>query len=192
MNLFPLSDLQDQIAKQLEARAPKVAMSYAFNDGSVESVQPEQWIPLMAGQNATLHFCHMIEAGRIALLNAFGLPVRADAYTGHQAIKHLATDEAGARLLFESAGLEWLEAAQAPQATDRPKRPPTKTERWREEEILRVLRELGYDPQALPKRIPGKPGVKAEVRRKLDWNESKAFDKAWDRLRTVREEISDA
>ena len=51
-----------------------------------------------------------------------------------------------------------------------------------EEEILRVLQELGYEPNKLPKRISGKPGVKAEVCKVLNW-QGKRFDKAWERLR---------
>lgn len=50
-----------------------------------------------------------------------------------------------------------------------------------EQEILRVIKELGYTPTNLPKDQPGKPGVKAEVRDKLSFTDS-VFDKAWGRL----------
>ena len=52
-------------------------------------------------------------------------------------------------------------------------------------EILAELRKL-YDPLALPKYKPGKPGVKASIRRALGdsglWGGSTVFNKAWERL----------
>lgn len=62
---------------------------------------------------------------------------------------------------------------------------PLSRERYWEQEILRVLRELGYDPEALPKQPNGKRGVRAAVRDKLRdpaWTDS-IFEKAWQRLR---------
>lgn len=53
---------------------------------------------------------------------------------------------------------------------------------FQEQEILRVIGELSYDPKKLPKPEPGKPGVKAEVRQELNLS-VKVFDKAWERLR---------
>ena len=44
---------------------------------------------------------------------------------------------------------------------------PIPAQRLQEQEILRVIGELGYLAAALPKSIPGKAGVKAEVREKL-------------------------
>lgn len=58
---------------------------------------------------------------------------------------------------------------------------------FQEQEILRVIRGLGHDPKALPDRVPGKGGVKAEVRRQLNWTGTTTFDKAWDRLRASGE-----
>ena len=52
-----------------------------------------------------------------------------------------------------------------------------------ESEILRVLRELGYDPQRLPRAPAGTPGPKAEVRKRLPDMSASVFKKAWDRLR---------
>lgn len=66
-----------------------------------------------------------------------------------------------------------------------PHKQPQKRSVFQENEILRVIAELGYDSAALPKRIPGKAGVKAAARtqlKKLIPSDS-AFDKAWERLR---------
>ncbi|OXJ00818.1 MULTISPECIES: hypothetical protein [Burkholderia] len=62
---------------------------------------------------------------------------------------------------------------------------PLPVQRHQEQEILRVLHELGYNPLALPKRVNGKRWVAAEVRGKLvgpKWTKS-IHDKAWERLR---------
>lgn len=62
-------------------------------------------------------------------------------------------------------------------------------------EILAAIRDAGHDPNALPVNEPGKPGVKAFIRKSL--NESplfvgnKVFDKAWERLRS-QGDIADA
>ena len=55
--------------------------------------------------------------------------------------------------------------------------------RQQEEQILQKLRQLGYDPNALPP-AGGKHGrgAKSAVRDALRW-EGRIFDKAWDRLR---------
>ena len=58
---------------------------------------------------------------------------------------------------------------------------PIARQRFQEEEILRVIGELGHDPKRLPKDIYGKPGVKADVRAKLAFTPT-VFDKAWERL----------
>lgn len=56
-----------------------------------------------------------------------------------------------------------------------------------EEAILEAIRELGYDPQQVPKNDQGKSGVKASVCQKLKasplFEAKTAFSKAWDRLR---------
>ena len=66
---------------------------------------------------------------------------------------------------------------------------PVPAQRHQESEILRVIRELGYDPKNLPKRKIGKKRwVKAEVRELLEFTE-KTFDLAWERLRTQEEII---
>lgn len=53
---------------------------------------------------------------------------------------------------------------------------------FQENEILRVIHELGYDPTLLPKSLPGKPGVKSDVEKKLNFVGT-VFTKAWERLR---------
>ena len=68
-------------------------------------------------------------------------------------------------------------------------RPPSQ-QRFQEEAILRVIRDLGLDPLALPSNERGKPGVKTDVRAKLGFS-SAVFNKAWERLRSQRD-IQDA
>ena len=62
-------------------------------------------------------------------------------------------------------------------------RRPMSTELWRQEEILRVIRELSHDPLNLPPRDGNKPWIRSEVRRILNWPGTKPFDKAWQALR---------
>lgn len=62
---------------------------------------------------------------------------------------------------------------------------PLKHQRFQEQEILRALRMLGFDPLALPARTPGARGVKAAIRSELTdpmW-QGTVFDAAWKRLR---------
>lgn len=70
-------------------------------------------------------------------------------------------------------------------------RPPEGRQRQQEQEILAALRELGYDPQQLPRPPSGTPGPKSEVRVRLDKMTDKVFSKAWERLREYRD-IADA
>ena len=65
--------------------------------------------------------------------------------------------------------------------------------RAQEKVILDAIKKLGHEPQSLPKPLPGKSGVKAEVRENLLLhplfkNKTTAFDKAWERL--SKEDIS--
>ncbi|OIQ92126.1 hypothetical protein GALL_259630 [mine drainage metagenome] len=55
-------------------------------------------------------------------------------------------------------------------------------QREQEEEIMRVLSELGFDPTNLPKRQGGAAGPKSAARKRLSYTKS-IFDKAWERLR---------
>lgn len=71
----------------------------------------------------------------------------------------------------------------------KPKKPaPRRKMREQEEAILRVIKELGYTPDALPYQEQGKKGLKSEVKEKLANDPlfkklKTAFDSAWDRLR---------
>lgn len=61
-------------------------------------------------------------------------------------------------------------------------------QRAQENAILIAIRELGYEPSALPKWQAGRDGAKAEVRRLIQPNapfngRRSVFDKAWERLR---------
>jgi hypothetical protein len=70
---------------------------------------------------------------------------------------------------------------------------PLPRQRHQEAEILRVLRELGHDPRALPRNTPGMTGPKAAAFGRLGWKKEErgVFEKAWDRLRRARD-ITDA
>jgi hypothetical protein len=61
---------------------------------------------------------------------------------------------------------------------------PLQRQAHQELEILRVISELGHDPLALPK-THGVAGVKAEVRKRLNYSEE-VVNKAWKRLRKAR------
>lgn len=60
---------------------------------------------------------------------------------------------------------------------------PPQQQAYQEQEILNALKVLGHDPMKLPKAPAGQPGAKAEARRMLNWQGSRTFDKAWERLR---------
>lgn len=66
---------------------------------------------------------------------------------------------------------------------------PLMRQRHQEQEILRVIKKLGYEAKALSKPLRGKKGIKSEVRAELKFS-AKVFDKAWERLRN-QEEIQD-
>lgn len=67
---------------------------------------------------------------------------------------------------------------------------PLQRQLSQEQEIMRVIRELKYEPTMLPKAKPGTSGVKAAVRDKLNFAPG-VFNKAWERLR-AQEEIKNA
>lgn len=69
-------------------------------------------------------------------------------------------------------------------------KPPPLLQKWQEDEILRVIRDLGHNPQRLPRAPSGTPGPKAEVRALVDMTPA-VFKKAWERLRWCGE-IADA
>lgn len=84
----------------------------------------------------------------------------------------------------------FLEVEDSPAANVEAVLAPMQRQQFQELEILRVIRELKYEPTKLPKVKQGNPGVKAEVRAKLDLQVG-IFDKAWERLRK-QGEIKDA
>ena len=89
------------------------------------------------------------------------------------------------RALFEVEDAHQGEAAGPAPASSELAKAPMQRQRYQEQEILRVIRELGYDPQHLPPNPAGKPGVRATVRDsdKLPTMTPKVFEKAWQRLR---------
>ena len=76
-----------------------------------------------------------------------------------------------------------VDAPDAPRASNSApvKRPPPQ-QRHQEQEILRVLAELGADPLAVSPWTPDAPGIKAQTRDRLPYTRDQ-FNKAWQRLR---------
>ena len=70
-------------------------------------------------------------------------------------------------------------------STEAPK--PRTLLRDQEKAIIACISSLGFDPKQLPKKSPGKGGVKKQVRDNLDGNSLfkgvTVFDRAWERLR---------
>lgn len=58
-----------------------------------------------------------------------------------------------------------------------------------EEAIIQELKNRGFDPLALSKNLPGKPGVKKLIRSALDgkwlFSGTTVFDRAWERLSSL-------
>ncbi len=63
---------------------------------------------------------------------------------------------------------------------------PLSRQSFQEQEILRVIKELGFDPKSIPKWRAGKPGLKAAVREKLNFTVN-IFEAAWERLRGYKD-----
>ena len=74
-----------------------------------------------------------------------------------------------------------VDKAKTKPETSAPEHRPISRFRHQEDEIIRVIVELGYNPVELPKLQPGKPWVKSEVRTRLQFTKG-VFDKAWERL----------
>lgn len=88
--------------------------------------------------------------------------------------------------VFPSEGKQWEAPEATPSAPSKTGLKPLPRQRHQENEILRVIRELEYDPKALPVQKSGTKGVKSAVRAKLKFSTS-VFDKAWERLRKMEE-----
>lgn len=91
---------------------------------------------------------------------------------------------------FERQGMPWRCPSLAPstEAAPDPRPPLRSNSRHRQQEgaVLAAIAELGHEATALPPLVPGKPGVKADVRRHLsgrgDFAGDTVFKKAWERL----------
>jgi len=84
--------------------------------------------------------------------------------------------------------LPQIEQPAAAAVNPKPKQPVIRRRmREQEEAILSKIEEQGYSAKSLPRKEPGKRGVKVAVREKLAgdpiFEAAKAFDKAWERLR---------
>ena len=81
---------------------------------------------------------------------------------------------------FEAAGMDGAAPAK-----------PLQRNQAQSEAILHELKKQGYDPLALPKNPPGKPGVKAAVRKAIDgrgiFTGKTVFSKSWEHMRTAGE-----
>lgn len=116
-----------------------------------------------------IHNFSVPDAFRLAVVQQATLPVSSQ------------IAEPTAPALVESNG-------ETPESNERPSSAakPLPAQRFQEQEILRVIKELGYDPKGLPKDSPGRNGVKAEVRARLNFT-TLVFNKAWERLSSARD-----
>ncbi|MDP2416196.1 MAG: hypothetical protein U1D25_00670 [Hydrogenophaga sp.] len=68
---------------------------------------------------------------------------------------------------------------------------PVQRQHAQEQKIIHLICEAGFDPKNLPKNKPGKPGVKATVRkaaaRDKIFTGTTVFDKTWERLRNEKQ-----
>lgn len=186
--LHTAAELLELATEELMKRAPDAPMRFRFDD-RVEAVASDRWRHESAGQTAMLTMCRMLEAGEIVPRGPFGTPTLIEAMPD-MVERSCALDRADAGLYLAALGIAVEDAQQAEPIAPEQKAQPPKTQRWQEDEILRVLRGLGYDPKALPRNPPGSPGAKAQARAQLTFT-SKVFDKAWERLRQFGD-IADA
>lgn len=94
-------------------------------------------------------------------------------------------------LASSKTGYRWPAASaesKQGEVADTTKPRPLQQQLFQETKILCVMGKLGYTVMAMPKNKPGKPGVKAAVREKLQFS-VRIFDKAWERL-LVNKEIA--
>lgn len=103
--------------------------------------------------------------------------------------KAIAAEERGETYDAATSGTSEEAAPPAPQVTVTVAT-PVQRQRSQEDGILTAIAALNLSAVALPKPKPGKSGVKAQVRAKLNMT-GVIFDKAWERLR-ARGEIKDA
>jgi len=99
-----------------------------------------------------------------------------------RAIAHSPDPAKDSSVATELLGRRHLEQAAA-LAESGPTRPVSRQE-YQEELILSTLRELGFDPLAIPPSSPSAPGAKAAARDAIGTEfTKKVFDFAWERLR---------
>ena len=129
-----------------------------------------------------LKMAEAIRAGQLCVRDSStGIPVTVTPNIDTASLLYVSEDDVNAWLQQQGAIYRWspsMPAAAAQKVGTR----PLQRQQFQENEILRVINELGYTATALPKTIPGKPGVKKKVREKLKLPIS-VFDKAWERLR---------
>jgi hypothetical protein len=153
-------------AKEQAKRLQTLAASHRMSEAS-----PLEWLTWADGLNEPVH-----EGFRVAVMSAESKHEPYPAIQSGAAVKH---DET---LVHP----EWPH-----EASKVASRPPLQ-QRHQENEILRVVRELGHNPKNLPKQKAGAPGVKATVRAKLKGlGSKKVFDLAWERLRKSGEIADD-
>lgn len=98
--------------------------------------------------------------------------------------------EAGHPELAESLGLaSQVQPVEAILLAPQPNTvlPPKQRQAYQEEVVLQTIRQLGHDPQSLPKPPTGTAGIKRTVRDAVaadpKFNGTTTFDKTWERLR---------
>lgn len=103
-------------------------------------------------------------------------------------VEHLSTAEKAAQRQAEAHAREWrrrmVHALWSPASKAAVKPPPKQS--FQDQEVLRVLRELRYDPKALPRAHRTDSTVKAAARRQLRFTNA-VFDLSWRRLRKAKE-----
>jgi hypothetical protein len=123
-----------------------------------------------------------IRAGKLCVRDSStGTPLTVTPNIDSPSLVYVSEDDVNTWLQQQGAIYRWspsLPAAAAQKFGTR----PLQQQQFQENEILRVINELGYTASALPKTLPGKPGVKKKVREKLKLS-IRVFDKAWERLR---------
>ncbi|MGB6452668.1 MAG: hypothetical protein WBE92_18105 [Steroidobacteraceae bacterium] len=178
---------------QVQEEAKRVARRYTLQEAWIELAratgwEPKRWKDILLQE---------IRDGKLPLRNPSDYSDRLP-YT---VPNHMGADcdqvDADALNKWLGSHSEWAVSYRFPASSAAPQGEPTTQsvplprQLSQEQEILRVISELGYQANALPRRSPGQSGVKAEVRKRLALRES-VFDKAWKRLRSTKQIIDEA
>lgn len=133
--------------------------------------------PILAGDD---EFMRARVAGIVRPLSNTGF------YSPSDVIKWAAQNNIGCAAawseLFERQAAEAGPVCQTATDATKTTAKPVPAQRLQEQEVLRVIAELGYTANSLPKTKAGKSGVKAIVKQKLNYSTG-VFNKAWERLR---------